>query len=100
MHTGFARLSAEQTVEQGLEFLRTNQPEGRIVYFYVVDSENRLRGVVPTRRLLLSPLESLISEIMIPDVSRCRAAPRCSRHASSSSCTDSWHFPSSTRNGG
>ena len=68
MHTGFARLSAEQTVEQGLEFLRTNQPEGRIVYFYVVDSENRLRGVVPTRRLLLSPLESLISEIMIPDV--------------------------------
>lgn len=68
MHTGFARLGAEQTVEQGLEFIRTNQPEGRIVYFYVVDSGNRLRGVVPTRRLLLSPLGSLISEIMIPEV--------------------------------
>ena len=36
-----------------------------IVYFYVVDADNRLQGVVPTRRLLLSPLDEPIAQIMV-----------------------------------
>lgn len=40
----------------------------RIVYFYVVDSNDRLVGVVPTRRLLGSQLEQRLSEVMIGPV--------------------------------
>jgi magnesium transporter len=39
-----------------------------VIYFYVVDDDNRLQGVVPTRRLLLSPLNRNVSDIMIREV--------------------------------
>jgi magnesium transporter len=45
--------------------MRQHPPAGRIIYFYVVDADNRLHGVVPTRRLLLSPLDKPLSEIMV-----------------------------------
>ena len=48
----FTPVNANQTVGEALDALRERRPEGRIIYFYVVDGENRLRGVVPTRRLL------------------------------------------------
>src|SRR5215471_9047148 len=44
------------------------QPEGRIIYFYVVDDEGRLSGVVPTRRLLLSAPEAPLADIMVRQV--------------------------------
>lgn len=61
-------LQAGQTVGEALESLRRNPPRERIIYFYVVDADNRLKGVVPTRRLLLSPLERPVAEIMIHNV--------------------------------
>jgi magnesium transporter len=39
-----------------------------VVYFYVVDDQGRLTGVVPTRRLLFSPPEKRIAEIMVKEV--------------------------------
>ena len=48
--------------------IRNSSIDGRVVYFYVVDQQHRLTGVVPTRRLLLSPLEQRIADIMIRDV--------------------------------
>ena len=68
MRSDFARLGVEQTVSEALAGLRQNPPEGAIIYFYVVDGENRLAGVVPTRRLLLSPPERRIGEIMVREV--------------------------------
>ena len=62
------RLRAEQTVGEALAAMRQQPPEGRIIYFYVVDAEGRLEGVVPTRRLLLSPLEKPVADIMIRQV--------------------------------
>lgn len=64
----FAKLHPEQTVREALDYVRSNPPEGRIVYFYVVDSHDRLSGVVPTRRLLLSAETLKVSEIMIQKV--------------------------------
>jgi len=64
----FCKVKAEQTVADALHDLRVQQPEGRIIYFYVLDDEDRLAGVVPTRRLLLSPPERKISEIMVTRV--------------------------------
>ena len=64
----FARVSVDQTVGEALAQIRREPPEGRIIYFYVVDGEGRLHGVLPTRRMLLSPLETPVSEIMVREV--------------------------------
>lgn len=64
----YCRLRADQTVEEALADLRIQQPEGRIVYFYVLDEKDQLLGVVPTRRLLLSPPHTPIRQIMVPQV--------------------------------
>jgi magnesium transporter len=64
----FTRLGAEQTVGEALEWLRSNPPPERIIYFYVVDGDGRLEGVVPTRRLLLAPPDRRIADIMIRKV--------------------------------
>jgi Na+:H+ antiporter, NhaA family len=65
MHQGFTRLRAGQTVGEALDWLRRNPPPGRVIYFYVVDGEGRLLGVVPTRRLVLSPAQAALTDIMV-----------------------------------
>ena len=68
MRFDFCRLRADRTVAEALADLRVQQPQGRIVYFYVTDEQDRLEGVVPTRRLLLSPEGAKIREIMVTKV--------------------------------
>ncbi len=68
MRFDFCRLRADRTVAEALADLRVQQPQGRIVYFYVTDESDRLEGVVPTRRLLLSPPDAKIREIMATKV--------------------------------
>ena len=55
MRHDFPRLHLGQTAGEALDWLRQHPPPGRVIYFYVVDDKGRLRGVLPTRRLLLSP---------------------------------------------
>ena len=68
MRGGFASVLVDQTVGQALKMVRQHPPEGRIIYFYVLDRDDRLKGVVPTRRLLLNPPETPIAEIMVREV--------------------------------
>jgi len=68
MHQNFVRLDASWTVGQALEQLRSHPPAARIIYFYVVESDGRLAGVVPTRRLLLSSPAARLSDMMIRKV--------------------------------
>lgn len=68
MRTDAPRLNVDQTVGEALQTIRDNPPDSRIIYFYVTDNDNHLRGVVPTRRLLLNASEKLIKEIMVVDV--------------------------------
>lgn len=65
MHQDFTRFHLGQTVGEALDRLRREPPKGRIIYFYVVDEEGRLQGVVPTRRLILSPREQPLADIMV-----------------------------------
>ncbi len=65
IRTDFVPLHIGQTIGEALAQVRTAPPEGRIIYFYVVDDGNRLVGVVPTRRLLLNPPDTPLSDIMI-----------------------------------
>ncbi|MSO49149.1 MAG: magnesium transporter [Acidobacteria bacterium] len=62
------RLLPDQTVADALDALRAHGVDHDIVYIYIVDSEKRLTGVVPTRALLASRPERPLGEIMQGDV--------------------------------
>jgi magnesium transporter len=60
-----AILREDFTVQQALEVIRQKGIGEKIVYFYVVDANDRLAGVLPTRQLLTAPLEKRLSELML-----------------------------------
>ncbi|MBA3884570.1 MAG: magnesium transporter [Acidobacteria bacterium] len=61
----YVPLHVNQTVGDAMVRLRGQQLGDKLVYFYVVDDDGRLRGVVPTRRLLVSEPDTLLADIMI-----------------------------------
>jgi magnesium transporter len=64
----FPELRLDFTVQQALDSIREHGLGEKVIYFYVVDAEMRLVGVLPTRRLLIAPLDQRLGEIMIPRV--------------------------------
>jgi len=66
--TDVAKLRADFTVQQALDAIRQRGVGEKIVYFYVVDADDRLAGVLPTRRLLTAALEQRLADIMITRV--------------------------------
>ncbi len=63
-HRDFARIRAGQSVAEALATLQGSDLQSRIVYFYVLDAEDRLCGVLSTRRLLLAAPTTRVDEIM------------------------------------
>jgi len=63
-HHLFAALRPEQRVDDALASIRAQELDSAIVYFYVVDGDGRLRGVVPTRRLLTAAPDVSVSALM------------------------------------
>lgn len=59
-----AVIDEDFTIEEALECLRHKKIEDKIIYIYVVDQNQKLRGVVPTRALLLKDPKIKISDIM------------------------------------
>lgn len=57
-------LRADHSVQQAMADLRGRSIDHAVTYFYVVDGEHRLQGVVPTRRLLLADPEQNVKQIM------------------------------------
>lgn len=57
-------LRKDWTVGQALTGLRERQIGNQITYFYVVDADHRLQGVLPTRKLLLSAPEARLEDLM------------------------------------
>ncbi len=64
----FARLREGMTAHEALEALRREGIGEKIVYFYVLDEDRRLVGVLPTRRLLTAMPEERIGDLMIKRV--------------------------------
>ncbi len=60
-----ATLQQDLTVHEALDVIRGHELGEKIVYFYVVDAEERLAGVVPTRRLLTAALDRRLRDIMV-----------------------------------
>ncbi len=64
----FISLLKDITVKEALDNIRESKINVGVIYFYVVDEENKLVGVIPTRKLLSSSLESRIEDLMIKNV--------------------------------
>lgn len=64
----FPYLQQDMTVAEALTMIRQHGVGERIIYFYVVDAEGRLVGVMPTRRLLTADLDKRLYDIMITRV--------------------------------
>src|SRR5713226_4966707 len=61
----FPLLDADMTVAEALDRIRREGIGERVIYFFAVDSDKRLVGVLPTRRLLTAALETPLREIMV-----------------------------------
>jgi Mg/Co/Ni transporter MgtE len=69
MTPDYFRLSSAITVGRALEMVREGAEEVETVYYgYIVDSDDRLEGVVSLKDLLLNPAESLITDVMEENV--------------------------------
>ena len=64
----FATIQMDCTVQQALDTIRDRGLGERITYFYVVNDRQELVGVLPTRRLLTSPQEEIVNNIMVERV--------------------------------
>ncbi len=64
----FTALNKNFSVDDALRKIRNDGLGERIVYFYVVDDEDKLVGVLPTRRLLTGKLEQTLEELMVKRV--------------------------------
>jgi magnesium transporter len=58
----------ENTVGEALDIILREGVGEKIIYFYAVDDEKHLHGVVPTRRLLTSQRDIEIKDVMIKKV--------------------------------
>jgi magnesium transporter len=68
MRTGVPLLTQHQTVQEAIAEIRRQATTDQILYFYVVDAEDRLVGVLPTRRLLLSAADQPLEAVMLTRV--------------------------------
>ncbi len=70
MSTRFARLRADMTVDEAIIYIRkqARRPIETITYFYVLNQDQLLLGIVGIRDLFLEQGSKLISEIMQTDV--------------------------------
>jgi magnesium transporter len=64
----FVSLDHGLTVGQALDEIRRRGPGDKPIYFYVVDGERRLAGVLPVRSLLALPADARIEDGMRRDV--------------------------------
>ena len=64
----FVPLRVNLRVGEALQSLHSQQLGEKIIYFYVVDDEDRLCGIVPTRRLLMSDPDMPLASIMVSNV--------------------------------
>jgi magnesium transporter len=68
MTTRYVALNETMTAQEAIDRIRAAGDDTEtIMYLYVVNGENRLRGVVPIRRLVSAPPNRLCGELMIPD---------------------------------
>lgn len=61
----FPLLRDDMVASDALALIREHGIGERIIYFYVVDADDRLVGVLPTRRLLTAALDARLVDVMV-----------------------------------
>jgi magnesium transporter len=61
----FPLLEADMTIADALERIRREGVGERVIYFFAVDPDKKLVGVLPTRRLLTAAPETRLRDIMV-----------------------------------
>jgi magnesium transporter len=64
IHRDFAHCYDFQTIQEALDYIRKQDASSRVVYVYAISETGILKGVVPIKKLLHSPAEMKISDIM------------------------------------
>jgi len=67
-HVDYMQLFDRETVGESLNRIRGEHLGERIVYFYAIGKGDRLVGVVPARRMIVSSEQTLIRDILISPV--------------------------------
>jgi magnesium transporter len=70
MNTRYSRLRVEMTVDEAIAYLRRDAQhrEKTVYYVYVVDSQERLIGVVSFRDLIVAPGDKRVGDVMRTEV--------------------------------
>ncbi|MGL4336199.1 MAG: magnesium transporter [Turicibacter sp.] len=69
MATEFIAIQESLTVKETFKYLQTEGPDAESAYYlFVVDEEERLKGVVSLRELVISPFPTKVNEIMNTNV--------------------------------
>jgi len=63
-------IHVDATLEEALTSLRQKSIQHKIIYFYAVDNQNTLKGVVSSRQLLLSDPKMKVHETMFENVAK------------------------------
>lgn len=65
MRKDFTVFNENINIGKALEMIRQEGIGERIIYFYISDDEGKLKGIIPTRKLLLNSPETILKDIMI-----------------------------------
>jgi len=69
MTRGYVALHRDMTVAEAMTFLRLSKPLAEEAYYlYVLDSANRLEGIVNLRQLIVSDPQAVIADVMARDI--------------------------------
>ncbi len=63
MRKDFLALHQDYCIKEALDFIRQNSGSDRIVYYYTIDDEGVLAGVVSTRQLITTDLSTPLNQI-------------------------------------
>ncbi len=68
MNPEFVSVRENNDVEDAIRHIRSLEVDEQVFYVYVMDEDEKLRGVVPIRKLLTAPKGTIIKDILEEDI--------------------------------
>jgi len=93
LHHDFSAFPETWTCAHALDEIRRTGDDHKVSYFYTVDDDDRLCGVIPVRRFLTAPTDRLLGEMAIRNLTPRRWPRRPTSFKITSSCRCLWSGP-------
>lgn len=68
IHRNFVCFGEDTTIEEMIAFLRKQKEDGRIIYYYVIDGDESIVGVLPVRLLVTKDPASRVGDVCLKDI--------------------------------